>query len=423
MSAPSTAEHPWPVRTVSRKLTEWIGRLGEIWVEGQVAQISRRAGAATVFLVLRDPAADMSLSVTCRRDLIERLPVPLGDGARIIVRARADFYAARGTLSLRASEIRAVGIGELLARIERLKQLLAAEGLFDVVRKKALPFLPAVVGLVTGRGSAAEHDVIENARRRWPAVRFATHACAVQGPTAARSMIDGLRILDSDPDVAVIVIARGGGSVEDLLAFSDEGLCRAIAACRTPVVSAIGHESDTVLIDYVADVRASTPTDAGLKVVPDLAAEQSRLARSRVAAYTSVSRRIAQELQWLTGLRRHPALADPESLLEDRWEGVRALRSRARRQLSSQLAHGQADLDHTQARIDALSPAATLARGYAVVTDDDGAVVREPAGVGDGQRLHIRVAGGSLQARAESPTGHAASPTGRDRSATAGPGR
>lgn len=402
MTAPSTAEHPWPVRTVSRKLTEWIARLGEVWVEGQVAQISRRAGAPTVFLVLRDSAADMSLSVTCRRDLIEALAVPLAEGARIVVRARADFYAGRGTLSLRASEIRAVGIGELLARIDRLRQLLAAEGLFDAVRKRPLPFLPTVVGLITGRGSAAEHDVVENARRRWPAVRFSTHACAVQGPTAARSVIDGLRQLDADPDVAVIVIARGGGSVEDLLAFSDEGLCRAIAACRTPVVSAIGHESDTALIDYVADVRASTPTDAGLKVVPDLAAEQAGLARLRRASYVALSRRITHDMQWLTGIRRQPGFADPDSLLETRQQSIESLRTRAGRQLASQLGHAQADLDHTRARIVALSPAATLARGYAVITTETGDVVRQPGAVTDGQRLHIRLAGGALDARVES---------------------
>lgn len=413
MTAPSTAEQPWPVRTVSRKLTEWIGRLGEVWVEGQVAQISRRAGASTVFLVLRDPAADMSLAVTCRRDLIDALPAPLAEGARIVVRARADFYAARGTLSLRANEIRSVGVGELLARIERLRQLLAAEGLFDQARKRPLPFLPAVVGLVTGRGSAAEHDVVENARRRWPAVRFATHACAVQGPTAARSVIDGLHILDADPDVAVIVIARGGGSVEDLLPFSDEGLCRAVAGCRTPVVSAIGHESDTSLIDFVADVRASTPTDAGLKVVPDLSAEQAGLARLRRAAYACVGRRVAAELHWLAGIRRHPVLSDPGSLLEQRGHVVQDLRMRARRQLASQLSHGQTDLDHTLARIIALSPAATLARGYAVVTTDGDVVVRGPDEVSAGQRLHIRVAGGALTARAETNTARAETGTGR----------
>lgn len=401
MTAPSTAEHPWPVRTVSRKLTEWIGRLGEVWVEGQVAQISRRPGAATVFLVLRDSAADMSLSVTCRRDLIEGLPLPLAEGARIIVRARADFYAARGTLSLRATEIRAVGIGELLARIDRLRQLLAAEGLFDAVRKKPLPFLPGVVGLITGRGSAAEHDVVENARRRWPAVRFRTHACAVQGPTAARSVIEGLQLFDRDPEVEVIVIARGGGSVEDLLPFSDEGMCRAISVCRTPVVSAIGHESDTALIDHVSDLRASTPTDAGMKVVPDLAAEQAGLARLRRGSHAAVARRVTHDLQWLASVRRHPALADPESLLENRRQAVESLRTRAQRQLASQLSHRQGDLDHTRARIVALSPAATLARGYAVITTEAGEVVRQPGAVSKGQRLHIRLAGGSLDARAE----------------------
>lgn len=408
MTAPPTAEHPWPVRTVSRKLIEWIGRLGEVWVEGQVAQISRRSGAATVFLVLRDPAADMSLAVTCRRELIEALPAPLADGARIIVRAKPDFYPARGTLSLRANEIRAVGIGDLLARIERLRQLLAAEGLFDPARKQPLPFLPAFVGLITGRGSAAEHDVIENARRRWPAVQFVTYACAVQGPTAARSVIEGLSILDADPRVAVIVVARGGGSVEDLLPFSDEGLCRKVAACATPVVSAIGHESDACLIDHVADVRASTPTDAGLRVVPDLVDEQAGLARLRQATHSSLTRRISAELQWLTSVRRHPALAEPESLLAERWSGVDSLRTRARRQLASQLAHGQVILDHTRARILALSPAATLARGYAVISTDDGEVVRDPGVVADGQPLQIRLAGGRLRVRAESRTSRSA---------------
>lgn len=414
MTAPSTAEQPWPVRTVARKLTEWIGRLGEVWVEGQVAQISRRAGAPTAFLVLRDPAADMSLAVSCRRDLLDTLPSPLVQGARIVVRARADFYAARGTLSLRATEIRAIGVGELLARIERLRQLLAAEGLFDPARKRPLPFLPGVVGLITGRGSAAEHDVVENARRRWPAVKFKTHACAVQGPTAARSVIEGLQILDSSIDVEVIVIARGGGSVEDLLPFSDEGLCRAVAACRTPVVSAIGHESDTALVDHVADVRASTPTDAGLTVVPDLAAELGLLARLRRAARHSVTQRIDTELRWLADVRRQPGLADPHSLLDRRWEQIQSLRARTHRHLAGQLGAGQADLAHTRARVLALSPAATLARGYAVVTTEKGDVVREPGEVVVGQRLHIQVSGGRLAAAVD---------TVKDASAVPGPRR
>jgi len=283
MTAPSSAESPWPVRTVARKVAEWIGRLGEVWVEGQVAQLSRRGNAATVFLTLRDPAADMSVPVTCHRDVADRPGLELTEGARIVVRARPDYYVARGSFSLRATEIRAVGLGELLARIERIRRLLAAEGLFDAVRKRPLPFAPAVVGVITGRDSAAERDVLVTARRRWPAVRFAMHNCAVQGPTAAAGVIDGLRLLDADPAVEVIVIARGGGSVEDLLPFSDEGLVRAIAACRTPVVTAVGHETDTTLVDHVADVRAATPTDAAHRIVPEIG-EQRRQVDRRPAA-------------------------------------------------------------------------------------------------------------------------------------------
>lgn len=397
MSEPSSAEAPWPVRTVSRKLTEWISRLGEVWVEGQVAQLSLRAG--TAFLVLRDTAADMSLNVTCRRDLIETMPVSLVEGTRVVVRARTEFYPARGSLSLRANEIRAVGVGELLARIERLRQLLAAEGLFDATRKKRLPFLPRVVGLVTGRSSAAEHDVVTNARRRWPAVQFRIHPCAVQGPTAARSVIEGIALLDADPDVDVIVVARGGGSVEDLLPFSDEGLCRAVAASGTPVVSAIGHESDTTLIDHVADLRASTPTDAGLRVVPDLGAERTRLTQLRGAATSLVSRRVADELTWLARARATPTMADPGVLVDRRETDIAAMRSRTGRELRSRVQRDQADLRHTRARVVALSPAATLARGYAVVTRADGSVLRRPDDVAVDEALSILVSGGRLRAR------------------------
>src|SRR3712207_1472752 len=253
MTSPSTPEAPWPVRTVARKVAEWIGRLGEVWVEGQVAQLSRR-GAATVFLTLRDPAADLSVPVTCSRDVAGRPGLELSEGARVIVRARPDYYVARGSFSLRATEIRAVGLGELLARIERIRRLLTAEGLFDAARKRPLPFAPRVVGLITGRDSAAERDVLVTARRRWPAVRFAVHHCVVQGPSAAANVMEGLRRLDADPDVEVIVVARGGGSVEDLLPFSDEGLVRAIAACRTPVVTAVGDRKSTRLNSSHANI-------------------------------------------------------------------------------------------------------------------------------------------------------------------------
>jgi exodeoxyribonuclease VII large subunit len=358
---------------VALKIAEWVARIGEVWVEGQVAQLSRRPGAATAFLVLRDPAADLSLTVTCRREVLDG--VELAEGARVVVHARPDFYVARGTLSLRASEIRPVGIGELLARLERLKRLLHAEGLFAAERKQRLPFLPQRVGLITGRASAAERDVLENARRRWPAVRFRVENVAVQGPTAVPSMVDALHRLQADPEVDVIVIARGGGSVEDLLPFSDEALCRTVAGCRTPVVSAIGHEPDVPLLDLVADMRCSTPTDAGRRIVPDVAEEQARLdglrQRARRRMVSSVDRAVAE---------------------------ASGLRDRARRCVLSRVDAAVSDLDHARARVAALSPAATLRRGYAVVQRADGAVVRRPADVEVGAALRVRLAEGGIGA-------------------------
>lgn len=390
------------MRTVSAKISAWIARLGEIWVEGQVAQVSARPGAATVFLTLRDPAADISLSVTCARRVLDAVRPPLTDGARVVVRARPDFYPARGTLSLRASEIRPVGVGELLARLERLKGVLAAEGLFAAERKRPLPFLPRVVGLITGRASAAERDVCENARARWPAVDFRVVNVAVQGATAVVGVRDALAALDRDPDVEVIVIARGGGSVEDLLPFSDEGLCRAVAACRTPVVSAIGHEVDTPLLDLVADLRASTPTDAGKRVVPDVGEELARLAISTGRLRRVMTGRLQVEVRLIETLRRRPVLAEPLVLVRRRAEAVLALRDRARRVLGHQLSAAGADLGHTRARVTALSPAATLERGYAVVQlAADGAVVRDPAQVSTGDPLRLRVAAGELSATAD----------------------
>jgi exodeoxyribonuclease VII large subunit len=387
------------VRTVARKVAEWIGRLGEVWVEGQVAQLNRRSGAATVFLTLRDPAADLSVPVTCARDVADRPGLELTEGARVVVRARPDYYVARGSFSLRATEIRAVGLGELLARIERIRKLLAAEGLFDTARKRPLPFAPAVVGLVTGKDSAAERDVLVTARRRWPAVRFAVHHSLVQGVNAAASVIDGLQRLDRDPEVEVIVLARGGGSVEDLLPFSDEGLVRAVAACRTPVVTAVGHETDTTLVDHVADVRAATPTDAAHRVVPEIG-EQKRLVDGlRARARHLLTVRIEQSERWLESVRSRPVLADPERLLHGRADDVSALRDRARRTLTHRVETAERDLEHARARVAALSPQATLQRGYALVQRADGALVRDPAEVADDERLSVRVAGGRLPVR------------------------
>ncbi|MGH3545577.1 MAG: exodeoxyribonuclease VII large subunit, partial [Mycobacteriales bacterium] len=331
--APSTAEHPWPVRVVSQKIGAWISRLGEVWVEGQITELTRRPGSPTVFLTLRDPAAEISLQITCRRGVADGLT----EGSRVVARAKPDFYAARGTLSLRASEFRAVGIGELLARLERLKALLAAEGIFAPERKRRLPFLPHRVGLITGRASAAERDVLQNASRRWPAVRFEIRTVAVQGGAAVTQVVAALTELDAHPDVDVIVIARGGGSVEDLLPFSDETLCRAVFGCATPVVSAIGHEPDSPLLDLVADVRCSTPTDAGKRVVPDLAEQTQQLLTLRDRARRCVHALVGREQQRIDAVRSRPVFARPVTMVALRADDVDSLIGRTRRHLTHRL--------------------------------------------------------------------------------------
>jgi exodeoxyribonuclease VII large subunit len=398
VSEPSTPEQPWPVRVVSQKLGEWIGRLGWVWVDGQVAQISRRPGNSTVFLTLRDPAADLSLTVTTNRDVLDSGAPNLAEGARVVLHARPSFYPARGTLSLRADEIRQVGLGELLARIEQLKKLLRAEGLFDPARKRRLPFLPARIGLITGRASAAERDVLAVTRRRWPAVQLRVLNVAVQGPGAVAQIIDALKVLDGDPTVDVIVLARGGGSVEDLLPFSDEALCRAVAAARTPVVTAIGHETDVPLVDFVADVRAATPTDAAKRVVPDLAEERQLIAAARVRLRRAVLGRLDREQHWLDAVRSRPVLARPELLLEARTAEVTGLRERAARSLRHRIEVAADELRHTLARLRALSPGATLARGYAIVQRADGHVLLDASEVAPGDPIRVRLAEGELTA-------------------------
>jgi exodeoxyribonuclease VII large subunit len=398
MGLETTPESPAPVRQIANAIAQWIDRLGSVWVEGQVAQLSRRQGMNTVFLTLRDPVADVSVSVTCSRTLFDSLDPPLVEGARVVVHAKPSYYANRGTLSLRASDIRMVGLGELLARIERRRQLLAAEGLFARERKRPLPFLPRCVGLITGGGSAAERDVLEVARRRWPAVEFRVVHTAVQGPQAAGEVMQALGKLDRDAEVDVIVIARGGGSVEDLLPFSDEGLIRAVFAARTPVVSAIGHEPDSPLLDLVADRRAATPTDAAKTVVPDVAEEMERIRQARARLTHVLTARIAHEQHTLDALRARPVLADPASGLAERVDEVHLLRDRARRSLRHRIERADDDLAHRLARVRALSPLATLKRGYAVVQDADGHVVISPDATAPGAELTVRVADGRIDA-------------------------
>lgn len=398
MALETSLESPAPVRQIANAIAGWIDRLGAVWVEGQIAQVNRRPGMQTVFLTLRDPIADISVPVTCSRVLFDGLNPPLVEGASVVMHAKPSYYANRGSLSLQAREIRMVGLGELLARLERRRQLLAAEGLFAAELKRRPPFLPGTVGLVTAPNSAAERDVVENARRRWPAVRFQIAYAAMQGPRSAEEVIGALQRLDKDPAVDVIVIARGGGSVEDLLPFSDEALIRAVYAATTPVVSAIGHEPDSPLLDLAADVRASTPTDAAKIVVPDVGEELRLVATARERLRGTLTGWLQREQLALDALRSRPALADPASLVEGRLEEVVQLRDRARRCLTHQLDRASDEIAHQRARARALSPLETLRRGYAVVQDAEGHVLASVAGIGAGAELSIRVADGRIQA-------------------------
>ncbi len=399
MALETSPQSPAPVRQIATAIASWVERLGAVWVEGQVAQVSRRPGVGTVFLTLRDSVADISVPVTCPRTLFDGLNPPLVEGASVVVHAKPSYYANRGTLSLAAREIRLVGLGELLARLERRRQLLAAEGLFAAELKRPLPFLPGCVGLITAPGSAAERDVVDNARRRWPAVAFETAYAAMQGSRAAAEVIEAVGRLDRDAKVDVIIIARGGGAVEDLLPFSDEGLIRAVHACRTPVVSAIGHEPDTPLLDLVADVRASTPTDAAKVVVPDVAEELRIVSVGRDRLRAALSGWVDREQAGLDALRARPALADPASLLTARADEVVSLRERARRTTLHRLDRATDEIAHQRARARALSPLATLQRGYAVLQSAEGHVVTSVAGLSAGQTVSVRVVDGRVHAQ------------------------
>lgn len=403
MADPGTSpENPWPVRAVATRVAKWIDRLGQVWVEGQLTQIDVRPGSKTVFMVLRDPAADMSLTVTCPPEMVRNAPVKLTEGTQVVVCGKPTFYTVRGSFSLRLSEIRAVGIGELLARIERLRQLLAAEGLFDERLKRPVPFLPSRIGLITGRASAAEHDVTSVALSRWPAVQFAVRNTPVQGPHAVAEIVAALQALDADPAVDVIVLARGGGSVEDLLPFSDETLCRAISACRTPVVSAVGHEPDNPLSDLVADLRAATPTDAAKKLVPDAAAEQALILDLRRRSAQALRNWVQREQRGLDQVRSRPVLADPLRMVTVRQDEIAVARTALRRDMKRLVESESQRVGHLSAQLATLGPAATLARGYSVVqrVRDDGTVevLRTVTDAPAGASLRVRVSDGAVTA-------------------------
>lgn len=396
-AAETSAEQPWPVRVLSMKIADYVERMSQLWVEGQVVQFQARGN--TGYLTLRDPDIDMSLSVSISMNAVNAMATPLTQGARVVLQAKPTFWTKRGTLQLEARQIRPVGIGDLLARIEILRRTLAAEGLFSRDRKRPIPFLPRRVGLITGRNSAAERDVVENARRRWPAVQFEVRQVAVQGQAAVTEVVAALADLDAVHDVDVIVIARGGGALEELLAFSNEAMVRAVSAARTPVISAIGHDVDRPLLDDVADWRASTPTDAGKRVVPDAAEEARAVSSAHERLGRAMARRLVSEQQTVAALRSRPVMANPVELVRVRRVEVDSLAARARDRVYTRLVRAEDQVGHLAAQVRALSPQATLERGYAVVQHADGRVVLDQDQVEPDELLRVRVARGDFGVR------------------------
>ena len=394
----SSSDAPAPVRVVTEAIKEYLDRLGPIWVEGEISELNERSGTMA-FIRLRDTSVDMSLSVMCHKSVIASVQ-PLPANARVIIFAKASWYTKNGSLTLSAREIRQVGVGELLARLEALKNLLAKEGLFDSDRKISLPLLPRKIGLICGRNTDAEKDVVENAKRRWPSVEFEIREVAVQGAAAVVEVSQALRELEADSEVDVIIITRGGGSFEDLLPFSDESLVRLAAICLTPIVSAIGHEKDSPLLDLVADYRASTPTDAAKRVVPDIRDEIAFINQLRDRGRRSVINAIDLETTRIAAFRARPVLKEPMLLITTRVEIIATFCERSKREFGNRLKIAKEELKQITARIRSLSPQATLDRGYSVVQLANGEIVRDPKTLKRGDLLSLRLALGETEATA-----------------------
>ena len=394
----TSSDAPATVRVVSEAIKEYVERLGPIWIEGEISELNERSGMMA-FMRLRDPSVDMSISVMCHKSVIAAVK-PLPDNARIVMYAKPSWYTKNGSLSFSAREIRQVGVGELLARLEALKNLLAGEGLFNSDRKVALPLLPKVIGLICGRNTDAEKDVVENAKRRWPSVQFEIREVTVQGAAAVTEVSAALRELEANKDVEVIIITRGGGSFEDLLPFSDEGLVRLAASCETPIVSAIGHEKDAPLLDLVADYRASTPTDAAKRVVPDIAEEIQMISAMRDRARRTLLNRLDLESTRITNFKNRPVMKDPHVLITTRAEVIAGLRDRSNRSFGASIKLAKEELKQIKARVRALSPQSTLDRGYSVVQLADGQIVTDPKKLKAGDELRLRLAKGETKATA-----------------------
>ncbi|WP_224763648.1 exodeoxyribonuclease VII large subunit [Salinibacterium sp. ZJ70] len=393
-----TAETPWPVAELAAKLKGWIDRLGSVWVEGELTQWNQSRGV--VYAKLKDLDQDVTVSLTVWSSTVSRLTETFQQGDRVAALVKPDYWMRGGTLSMVASDLRHAGIGDLLAQLERLKQKLRAEGLFDADRKKPLPFLPQCIGLVTGKDSDAEKDVLRNAQLRWPQVEFRVVHAAVQGDRSATEVAAAIRTLDADPEVDVIIVARGGGDFQNLLPFSDEQLVRTAAAATTPLVSAIGHEADSPLLDLVADLRASTPTDAAKRVVPDVAEEMALMQQARARMSSRLASLINGEIERLATLRSRPSLSDPSTLVQTRTEDLIRLVDRGTQLVQLRVEREETAIHRLAVELRALSPQRTLDRGYAVVSAAD-AIVRDADEVASGDALRIRVASGELTATAD----------------------
>ena len=395
----SSEQTPWSVANFTNSLKDWITKLGNVWVEGQISQISPKKDV--FFGELRDLVADKGFSIHSRRPDVLAALSELSAGDRVVALVHPDFWERSGKTSMDVLAIRKVGLGELLERIERLRQQLVKEGLTLPDRKMPLPFLPNLIGLITGANSDAEKDVLQNSKLRWPEVRFKVQHCPVQGDRAAPEIIKAIEALDADPEVDVIILARGGGSFQDLLVFSDEKVVRAVANCRTPIVSAIGHENDRPLTDEVADLRASTPTDAAKRVVPDVVDERKKISQALERIGLRVTGFIQNQIELIQSIRSRPILANPYTLVDERFLQISQLRQTLLSQVKNALDKQQLQVTGLRGQVRALSPKLTLDRGYAVVRDLDGHVLTEPQQATAGQKLTITLAGGDLGATAD----------------------
>ena len=396
-SRSSSSADPWPIARLSQTLKDYIARLGNLWVEGEIAQYS--AKGSSVFLDLKDVAQEARISAHSWNPSV--FPADLKVGDRVLALVKTEFWPKSGKLSMQVMQIRKVGLGDLLERLERLRAALIAEGLTSSERKQKLPFLPNRIGLITGEKSDAEKDVLQNVARRWPEAQFRVINTKVQGDSAAPEIIDALQTLDADPEVDVIIIARGGGAAMELLVFSDEALVRAAAAASTPIISAIGHENDSPLLDLVADVRASTPTDAAKIVVPDVAEERRRINDATTRILARVAHYIQTQSDLIAQMRLRPMLANPFGFIDEAANELSREVSILRSFISLSLERAAADIQAKSQVLRSLSPQSTLDRGYSVVRTDAGAIITDASQVKPGQKLKIRVAKGEIAATSE----------------------